>query len=74
LAKAFTLTAAGLPVFDDLRRCNDVQWERGSVEMFTGWRWNGAEWRRLELAESCPKISRFVVVEFGGPSSQEREP
>ena len=24
------------------------------MECFTGWRWNGAEWNRLELAKSGP--------------------
>jgi len=32
-----------------------VEWKRGPVERFTGWRWNGAEWNRLELAKSGPK-------------------
>jgi len=36
--------------------------------------WNGVEWKRLELAESGPKTSRYVVAEFVGPGSQEREP
>jgi hypothetical protein len=51
----------GKPVFDDLRRCSGAEWKRGPVERFTGWRWNGAEWNRLELAKSGPKTSRCVV-------------
>jgi hypothetical protein len=31
------------------------------VEWFTGRRWNGAEWSRVELAKSGPKSSRCVV-------------
>jgi len=44
---AFTLTAPGLPVFDDLRRCNGVArlrratarqaWKRGPVERLSGY-------------------------------------
>ena len=61
MAKAYALTAPGLPVFDDLRRWNGVEWKRGPVERFSGRRWNGAEWKRLELAKSGPKTSRCVV-------------
>jgi len=50
----------GEPVFGDLRRCNGVEWKRGPVERFTGWRWNGAERNRLELAKSGPFGSRCV--------------
>ena len=31
------------------------------MEQFTGWRWNGAAWNRLELAKSGPFPSRCVV-------------
>ena len=61
LAKAYAHTALGLPVFGDLRRCNGVEWKRGPVvERFPGWRWNGAEWNRLESAKSGPFFSRCV--------------
>ena len=39
----FALTAPGLPVFGDLRRCNAAEWKRGPVAPVTGWRWNGAD-------------------------------
>jgi hypothetical protein len=59
----------GLPVFDDLRRCNGVEWKRGPVESFTGWRWNGAEWNRLELAKSGPSPADVSVESDSGDSS-----
>ena len=68
-AKAFALTAPGQPVFGDLRRCNGVQWKRGPVERFTGWRWNGAEWNRLELAKSGPSPADVSLKAAFGDSS-----
>jgi hypothetical protein len=53
--------APGQPVFDDLRRCSGAECKRGPVERFTGRRWNGAEWNRLELAKSGPFRRRCVV-------------
>jgi len=36
------------------------------VERFTGWRWNGAEWNRLELAKSGPSPADVSLRLIGG--------
>ncbi len=69
MAKSYALTAPGLPVFDDLRRCSGAEWKRGPVERFTGRRWNGAEWNRLELAKSGPKRADVSLEAASGDSS-----
>jgi hypothetical protein len=61
LAKALALTVPGQPVFGDLRRCNGVEWKRGPVERFTGWRRNGAEWL-LALVVCEAAMFRFLAA------------
>ena len=61
--------APGQPVFDDLRRCSGAEWKRGLAERFTGWRWNGAEWNRLELAKSGPPPADVSVETASSDSS-----
>jgi len=39
------------------------------VEQFTGWRWNGAEWNRLELAKSGPSPADVSLEAASGGSS-----
>jgi hypothetical protein len=44
-------------------------WQRGPVERFTGWRWNGAECNRLELAKSGPSPADVSLEAASGNSS-----
>ena len=44
-------------------------WKRGPAEPFTGWRWNGVEWNRLELAKSGPNPSDVSLEVASGDSS-----
>ena len=39
------------------------------MERFTGWRWNGAEWNRLELAKSGPSPADLSLEAASGDSS-----
>jgi hypothetical protein len=50
-------------------RRGDHWGQRGPVERFTGWRWNGAEWNRLELAKSGPSSADVSLEAASGNSS-----
>ena len=39
------------------------------MERFTGWRWNGAEWNRLELVKSGPSPADVSLEAASGDSS-----
>ena len=42
------------------------------MERFTGWRWNGAEWNRLELAKSGRSPADVSLEAASGDSSASR--